>query len=78
MPSIDVAHDPDVSLNESQAADFLGFSVRTLQAWRWRGEGPKFCKIGRSVRYPRRELVAFQQSKTVASTTEANMRGASL
>ena len=32
MPSIDVAHDPDVALNESQAADFLSFSVRTLQA----------------------------------------------
>ena len=78
MPSIDVAHDPDVALNESQAADFLSFSVRTLQAWRWRSEGPPFCKIGRSVRYPRRELVAFQQSKTVASTTEANTRGSSL
>jgi hypothetical protein len=78
MLSAEAAHDPDAALNESEAADFLGFSIRTLQAWRWRGGGPKFCKIGRSVRYPRRELVAFQQSKTVASTTEANTRGSSL
>jgi hypothetical protein len=78
MFSTQVAHDPDVALNKSRAADFLGFSIRTLQAWRWRGGGPKFCKIGRSVRYPRREFVAFQQSKTVASATDANTRGSSL
>jgi hypothetical protein len=47
MLSAEAAHDPDAALNESEAADFLGFSIRTLQAWRWRGEGPKFCKIGR-------------------------------
>jgi predicted DNA-binding transcriptional regulator AlpA len=77
MLSTHLAHDPDAALTESQAADFLGLSVRTLQAWRWRGGGPKFCKLGRSVRYPRRELVAFQQSKTVASTTEVNTRSLS-
>jgi predicted DNA-binding transcriptional regulator AlpA len=66
------AADPDAALNENQAAEFLGLSVRTLQAWRVRGGGPRYTKIGRSVRYQRRELVAFQQSHTVSSTTEAD------
>jgi predicted DNA-binding transcriptional regulator AlpA len=75
MLSTQVANDPDAALNENQAAELLGFSVRTLQSWRMHGGGPRYVKVGRAVRYPRRELVAFQQSKTVASTTEANTRG---
>jgi predicted DNA-binding transcriptional regulator AlpA len=64
--------DIDAALNENQAAEFLGLSVRTLQAWRVRGGGPRYMKIGRAVRYQRRALVAFQDSHTVSSTTEAD------
>ncbi len=64
--------DIDAVLNENQAAEFLGLSVRTLQAWRVRGGGPRYMKIGRAVRYQRRALVAFQDSHTVSSTTEAD------
>jgi predicted DNA-binding transcriptional regulator AlpA len=66
--------DPDAALNENQAAEFLGVSVRTLQAWRVRGGGPLYVKLGRAVRYQRRALIAFQQERTVASTTEADAR----
>jgi predicted DNA-binding transcriptional regulator AlpA len=76
MLSTQVANDPDAALNENQAAELLGFSVRTLQSWRMQGGGPRYVKVGRSVRYPRRELIAFQKSKTVASTAETEMRGA--
>jgi hypothetical protein len=71
MLATSITADLDAALNENQAAEFLGVSVRTPQAWRVRGGGPRYCKIGRSVRYQRRELVAFQQSHTVGSTTEA-------
>jgi predicted DNA-binding transcriptional regulator AlpA len=71
MQATSIAADLDAALNENQAAEFLGVSVRTLQAWRVRGGGPRYVKSGRSVRYQRRELVAFQQSHTVSSTTEA-------
>ena len=71
MQATSTAVDLDAALNENQAAEFLGVSVRTLQAWRVRGGGPQYCKIGRSVRYQRRALVAFQESHTVGSTTEA-------
>lgn len=67
--------DPDAGCNEMQAAIFLGVSVRTLQAWRVRGGGPRYLKIGRAVRYQRRELMAFQRSHTVSSTTEADASG---
>ena len=67
-----VLTDPDAGFTENWAAEFLGVSVRTLQAWRVRGEGPHFYKAGRSVRYQRRELLAFQQARTFSSTTEAD------
>lgn len=68
--------DLDCALNENQAAEILGVSTRTLQAWRVRGGGPPYVKIGRAVRYQRRALVQFQQDHTVASTTEADAREA--
>ncbi|MGC9260808.1 MAG: helix-turn-helix transcriptional regulator [Phycisphaerae bacterium] len=37
---------------EKQVAEFLGFKVSTLQAWRCRGGGPIFTVMnGRAVRY---------------------------
>ena len=38
-------------LNEFEAADRLGLSVKTLRRWRWAGRPPNFVKIGRAVRY---------------------------
>ncbi|MBB4264290.1 MULTISPECIES: AlpA family transcriptional regulator [unclassified Bradyrhizobium] len=52
-------------LTEEQAADFLSLSVRTLQAWRLRGAGPKFVRAGRAVRYQQSELIAWIASNTV-------------
>lgn len=39
-------------LTEKQVAEKTGLSVKTLQAWRWQGNGPQYVKFGnRSVRY---------------------------
>lgn len=46
---------------ESDVAIRLGMSKKTLQNWRVKGEGPKFQKIGRSVRYRLRDIVAFEK-----------------
>jgi len=35
----------------SEAADYLGLSVSTLNKWRVTGDGPKFVKLGRAVAY---------------------------
>jgi excisionase family DNA binding protein len=60
---------PNRSLeSETQAALYLGVSPRTLQAWRIRGDGPSFVKLGRSVRYDRAELDRFIAERTRAHT----------
>jgi predicted site-specific integrase-resolvase len=41
----------DAAMNEIEAAERLGLSVATLRAWRHRGKGPRFVRLGRAVRY---------------------------
>lgn len=48
-----------VLLDERAAADRLGLSPRTLQAWRITGGGPIYRKVGRRVRYAESDLSAF-------------------
>lgn len=51
---------PGDLLTETEAAAILGARVQTLRNWRWRGEGPRYRKIGsRLVRYHRADLAAF-------------------
>ncbi|MZR30236.1 DNA-binding protein [Sneathiella sp. DP05] len=62
-------------INERVAADFLGYTVRALQNWRVRGGGPDFVKVSsRSIRYRRRDLIAWAESLLVANTTQADNR----
>ena len=66
--------DSDAALTENEAAELLGLSPRTLQSWRVRGGGPRFCKIGRAVRYRRHFLIEFLEARTVTTTTEADQK----
>jgi len=59
--------DPDALLNEAQASDFLNLSIRTLQAWRVKGAGPRFVRAGRAIRYRRSDLVAWIEANTVSA-----------
>ncbi|UFW72665.1 MULTISPECIES: helix-turn-helix domain-containing protein [unclassified Bradyrhizobium] len=59
--------DPDALIAEVQAADFLKISIRTLQAWRCRGAGPAYVRVGRAIRYRRRDLLAWIEVNTVTS-----------
>ena len=61
--------DPEGLLTEAQAAGFLAVSMRTLQAWRVRGNGPPFVKVGRGVRYRRCDLTAWTRDHTATSTS---------
>jgi Helix-turn-helix domain len=69
----------DEAVKEDQAAQFLGYSKRTMQAWRVRGIGPRFIKPrgSRAVRYRPRDLIEFQNENVVRSTTEADNRRSS-
>ncbi len=47
-------------VNDVEAAAILGISLQTLRNWRWRGEGPRYCKLGkRLVRYRRSDIADF-------------------
>lgn len=49
-------------LNEKQAAEYLGLSVKTLQGWRQQRKGPNYMKIFRNVRYSLQDIISFQEN----------------
>jgi excisionase family DNA binding protein len=51
-----------------EAAAYLGLAVSTLNKWRCYGSGPKFLKLGRSVRYRRSELDQFVETRMLDTT----------
>lgn len=70
MHDFPISLDPDFLMNENQAAELLGLSVRTLQNWRLRGDGPVYVKIGKAVRYKRRDVSEWLKANTIASTSQ--------
>jgi hypothetical protein len=38
-----------------ELSDFLGIPEHTLSQWRCWGKGPRWVRVGRYVRYPRRD-----------------------
>lgn len=65
----------DSLINEKVAAEFLGYTIRALQNWRVRGGGPPFVKVSsRSIRYRRRELIEWSESRMVSHTSDPMVR----
>ncbi len=57
----DLAHARDPRrLTQADLADRWQLSGRTLEAWRQRGVGPRWLRVGRAVRYPIEEVEAFE------------------
>jgi excisionase family DNA binding protein len=52
-------------LTEDEAAELVGLSVRTLQAWRSRGVGPAYVHVGRKVRYRLSDINRWISANTV-------------
>ena len=52
----------------TQAAEYLGLAVSTLNKWRCHGGGPVFIKMGRAVRYRVEDLDAYILNSSTAST----------
>lgn len=46
-------------LTEQEAATRLGLTRATLRAWRHRGAGPPFLRLGRAIRYLASDIDAF-------------------
>lgn len=55
-------------LTPQEAADYLNKPAGTLANWRWAGKGPRYVKLGHSVRYLEEDLVAFIEANRVETS----------
>ena len=57
-------------LNQTELAARWTISARTLERWRWTGDGPAFLKIGGRVVYRLEDVLAYEQERQRRSTAE--------
>lgn len=50
-------------LSTEEVAEFLGRPPRTLRQWRYLGEGPRYLKVGATVRYRARDVEAWLKAQ---------------
>ena len=60
----------DPLLHSRDAAKMLGLSISWLAKSRLRGDGPRYTKIGRAVRYPESSVREYIKSRMRGSTSE--------
>lgn len=58
-------------LNQTEVAEFLGLSEAWLERARWAGDGPRYIKFGRAVRYKFSDLEKYLANRERTSTSEA-------
>lgn len=56
---------PVMWLTPERAAEVLGVPAATLAQWRYRGQGPRYSKVGAVVRYARADLDAWLAAAAV-------------
>ena len=56
------------SLNQTELAARWTISARTLERWRWTGDGPALLKIGGRVVYRLEDVLAYEQARQRRST----------
>lgn len=54
-----------------EAANYLKLAPRTLERYRVSGDGPRYAKLLGAVRYRKRDLDDWIESRIVGSTSEA-------
>jgi excisionase family DNA binding protein len=69
-------HPESPMLSTEEAAKYCGLSKRTLEKWRVEGGGPRYVKLGRSVRYRPTDINEFVESAVRRSTSSASEAGA--
>ena len=59
-------------LNEHDVARITGMSLASVRRWRLLGRGPRFLKIGASVRYQPEALQSFLNSRPMGGESPAS------
>ena len=57
-------------INQKELSRRWGISYRTLERWRWLGEGPVFVKLGGRVAYRFEDIEAYEQAHMRNSTSD--------
>jgi predicted DNA-binding transcriptional regulator AlpA len=60
-------HHGEKHLSPEQLAEREGVPVQTVYSWNKTGDGPVYMKIGRHCRYKLADIIAWENSRTVAS-----------
>lgn len=60
-----------ICINQMELAARWRISHRTLERWRWTGEGPKFLKVGGRVVYRLSDIEEYEQAMIRSSTSDA-------
>ena len=60
-------------LNQVELSRRWRLSPRTLERWRWMGEGPRYLKIGGRVVYRVEDVEAYEAQQTRESTAGGGM-----
>ena len=62
-------------LTESEAAAFLNFTPRAMQAWRTRGGGPAYIRVSaRAIRYRQEDIDRWLDERRRTSTSDESAR----
>src|SRR5690606_36287788 len=61
----------ETHLNQLELAVRWRISHRTLERWRWTGEGPKFLKVGGRVVYRLSDIEEYERSIIRSSTSDS-------
>ncbi|QTP55429.1 helix-turn-helix domain-containing protein [Billgrantia sulfidoxydans] len=56
-------------MNQRELANYLGKSTAWCERARWAGEGPRFIKLGRHVRYRADDVLEWLEENARTSTT---------
>jgi len=58
-------------LTQKELARRWTISHRTLERWRWKGEGPAFMKIGGRIVYRLEDVLAHEQARLFQTSDSA-------
>ena len=61
---------PTILITETELAERLQVSKKLLQKMRYEGNGPRYVKIGRLVRYRIKDIEAYLNASTLTFTRE--------
>ena len=59
-----------ICINQIELAGRWRISHRTLERWRWAGEGPKFLKVGGRVVYRLSDIEEYERAIVRTSTSD--------